>query len=612
MDEWKNPGGPGNQPEKDQGKKPEDSGSQSGKDQGKSPGAPGNQPGEDQGKNPGDPGQKDSFIREKIQEKPKKRRYLKKIALSAGLAVVFGGVAGFTFFLCAGIGGHGGDRENVTIPRDTEAGSTAQNPTETASAANPESLREAVEGMVQDYLSSQASQEEEKSRSCVERVSDLAAGIQSSLVTVTSTRADQDVFARTYERSEKTFGVVLAITGTDIRILTETSLEGVADSVHITLGSQKTYEAAYVSSDDTTGFAIVSLPVSSVSSEVLSTIQAAELGNSYSLQAGDMVVALGDPMGYVPSVGWGIISYIDPLHQGTDRNFRLIQTDISGDADAGGILINEKGQIVGWLTQRYADDTRPNLLQAISISDIKSLMEQVSNGAHPAMLGVKIQALKGNADLPDETDGTAEESSSITGDSQAESSSTADSAPASSREESRAAADASEAARPKSSSAAGNLEADAQKEGKSKTDTSAESSGAAEGSKAGSLSGSAPETEAQSNPQMKSSAERDKTGQTDASRTDASEAESGMALAPGETPTGLYVTDLVDGGPAYTAGIQNGDILVRLGNTRLCETADLSAVLESCQPGDSVTVTVMRLSRGRYVMQIFDVTLAAR
>lgn len=282
-------------------------------------------------------------------------------------------------------------------------------------------------------------------------------------------------------------------------------------------------------------------------SDTQNYIQAAELGNSYRLEEGDMLVALGSPLGYVPSVAWGIVSYIERGYQGTDGQFRLIQTDIAGDADAKGILLNTDGQIVGWITQNYAENTRTGILQAISVSDIKGLIESISNGREVAMLGVKVQAMNSNppVDVTEETadgerettapgteTGSGEESGASGAD--AEEYETGSSAPP---------ADASE-------SPAGDRSASGE---------SAESSGSAEAS-----------------------------------------------------PEGLYVTDLVNGSPAYSAGIQNGDILTAIDGTPLTSVTDLENAMERLSPGDTVEVSVLRISRGRYIDQTFEVTLTAR
>jgi serine protease Do len=68
---------------------------------------------------------------------------------------------------------------------------------------------------------------------------------------------------------------------------------------------------------------------------------------------------------------------------------------------------------------------------------------------------------------------------------------------------------------------------------------------------------------------------------------------------------GVYVTDVASGSPASEAGLQQGDIITRIGDVALDETHSYVNTLFTFQPGDQVTLTLMR---GRDEMQV-QVTL---
>ena len=57
---------------------------------------------------------------------------------------------------------------------------------------------------------------------------------------------------------------------------------------------------------------------------------------------------------------------------------------------------------------------------------------------------------------------------------------------------------------------------------------------------------------------------------------------------------GVYLTDVVTGSPAAKAGLQRGDIIVKIGDTTLDESTSFLNVLYTYQPGDQITLTVMR------------------
>lgn len=57
---------------------------------------------------------------------------------------------------------------------------------------------------------------------------------------------------------------------------------------------------------------------------------------------------------------------------------------------------------------------------------------------------------------------------------------------------------------------------------------------------------------------------------------------------------GVYITDVTSGGPASQAGLQQGDIITKIGNVALDETHTYVNTLFTYKPGDQVTLTVMR------------------
>jgi len=71
---------------------------------------------------------------------------------------------------------------------------------------------------------------------------------------------------------------------------------------------------------------------------------------------------------------------------------------------------------------------------------------------------------------------------------------------------------------------------------------------------------------------------------------------------------GAYVSGVTDGGPAQTAGIRPGDVILTIDDVRLGETDSLRGVLLRYNPGDVVTVKVLRGDTEKE----FRVTLATR
>ena len=51
---------------------------------------------------------------------------------------------------------------------------------------------------------------------------------------------------------------------------------------------------------------------------------------------------------------------------------------------------------------------------------------------------------------------------------------------------------------------------------------------------------------------------------------------------------------MVEGGPAETAGIKEGDFITAINGNRVTSSEDLTDVIDQCKEGDVVTVTVAR------------------
>ena len=77
-------------------------------------------------------------------------------------------------------------------------------------------------------------------------------------------------------------------------------------------------------------------------------------------------------------------------------------------------------------------------------------------------------------------------------------------------------------------------------------------------------------------------------------------------------PSGVYVSDVIAGSPAYEAGLQNGDILVSFGEHKVATLKELSTQIAGAQVGTAVRVTVMRRGRDGYTPLDYEVVIRER
>ncbi len=85
-----------------------------------------------------------------------------------------------------------------------------------------------------------------------------------------------------------------------------------------------------------------------------------------------------------------------------------------------------------------------------------------------------------------------------------------------------------------------------------------------------------------------------------------------VAMTENGLPLGVYVTDSMANGPAYNAGIQNGDIITMIGDQEITNMKDYQSVVESLKEGEIVNIIIQRNGIEEYKELEYQVTVGAR
>lgn len=115
-----------------------------------------------------------------------------------------------------------------------------------------------------------------------------------------------------------------------------------AQKIMVNVADGRQFEAEVKGSDPETDLAVLKINASN--------LPAADLGDSDKIRVGELVVAIGNPLGYefARSVTAGVISAKDREITIQERKFKLIQTDAAiNPGNSGGALVNSQGEVIG-------------------------------------------------------------------------------------------------------------------------------------------------------------------------------------------------------------------------------------------------------------------------
>lgn len=335
-----------------------------------------------------------SFLQEKIKERPINRKKLIRTSLNTAVfAVVFGLVACFVFILLEPVIGRilnppkEEPKQQIVLPaeedemlpedmvQDEEELSGAQTPSETVTSEAPE----AVELNVADY------------QKLYDKMRVIAYEAARSHVKVTAVREGTDWFQNRLESTNETSGMLVADNGVEILILCNQPTVAGASEIVVTFCNDYKANATLKKSDRNTGLAIVAVRLDEVNEKTKNEIQYARLGSSAATSiVGDLVIAIGSPLGYTDSLCYGMItSNRNPISM-VDANYTLITTDIYGSRNASGMLVNTLGQVIGIIRQDYNAVEMRNQISAIGITELKRLIEDLSNERETPFLGLHV------------------------------------------------------------------------------------------------------------------------------------------------------------------------------------------------------------------------------
>ena len=202
-----------------------------------------------------------------------------------------------------------------------------------------------------------------------------AAGVNSVVsINVTGT-SGTNFFGQPVRTASAGSGFVLTKDG---YIVTNYHVVKDGETVKVTLYSGDEYEAKYVGGDEDYDIAVIKVEAAD--------LQPVTLGDSGSLNVGDHVLAIGNPLGELTfSMSGGMVSCVNRAINVDGTPFNMIQTDASiNPGNSGGPLFNQYGEVVGIVSAKYSSyssESVEGLGFAIPINDVIAMIQDImTNG----------------------------------------------------------------------------------------------------------------------------------------------------------------------------------------------------------------------------------------
>ena len=214
----------------------------------------------------------------------------------------------------------------------------------------------------------------------VKKVADTVVEISTESVT---TR-----FGRQYIVSGAGSGVIVGESEGSYLIVTNHHVIEGANDITVRTRAGKEYQASLVASDDSADIAVITVKTDD-------TWTLAVWGNSDELQIGEVVLAIGNPLGNLGgTVTHGILSATSRTIAIGNYSMTLLQTDAAiNPGNSGGGLFNMRGQLIGVVNAKTSDEGIEGLCFAIPANAARAAYSLLTENGYlvgRATLGIEL------------------------------------------------------------------------------------------------------------------------------------------------------------------------------------------------------------------------------
>lgn len=314
-----------------------------------------------------------SFLQEIIKDEAgDQAKWKHDVLRRIQLGLIFGLVACFTFFACKPWVEKRFEENptEVTIPQDEQQ---EENQTQ----------QEEEQGQEQKTVLTTETYQE-----MLNNLKQVSGEVRKSVVEIQGAVTEEE-FSKDQEDKEKSIsGMIVADNGQELLILAGELPVKDAKIIRVTFSRDSQCDAILKSRDAGLGLCVYAVQRKNIADDVWAQIETATLGGSKVVSEGDTVIAVGKLYGCDTIAGYGVIESGENYLDKADGQYQTIYTDVAGDISGSGVLVNIRGEVIGIINTSVRTDDQTNKISGYGISDIKDVIELLSNGKNVPYLGV--------------------------------------------------------------------------------------------------------------------------------------------------------------------------------------------------------------------------------
>ena len=220
-------------------------------------------------------------------------------------------------------------------------------------------------------------------------VSGVVENVMPSIVSINNVydTVTTNIFGQSYKSQSGGSGSGIIIGQNDEEVLivsnnhvTKSESNAQNQKITVTFNDETTAEATIKGADSGADLSVLSVKMSDIKKDTLSKIKVATVGDSSKMKVGQMVIAIGNALGYGQSTTVGYVSALNREIADEDFTMKLIQTDAAiNPGNSGGALLNAKGEVIGINSVKYASEKVEGMGFAIPISTALPIINDLMN-----------------------------------------------------------------------------------------------------------------------------------------------------------------------------------------------------------------------------------------